>query len=77
MTNKDINYYMGLKYPVIIWQEPNDTAWFAKIPLLLGLITHAEKFADLEAMIEDAKRGYIEVSLEYGDPIPEPDGVRA
>jgi predicted RNase H-like HicB family nuclease len=35
-------------------------------------MTSADTLAELEEMIEDAKRGYIEVSLEHGDRIPVP-----
>ncbi len=77
MTKKDINYYMGLHYEVVVWQEDGDTVWFAKIPLLSGLMTHAETWEGLPAMIDEAKRGWLEVALEYGDPIPEPDPARA
>ena len=41
MINKDINYYMSLPYEVVVWQEPDDTAWFARIPDLPGVMTPA------------------------------------
>lgn len=77
MINKDINYYMSLPYEVIVWQEPDDTAWFARIPDLPGVMTHAEKWEDLPAMIEDAKRGWMTSKLKHGRDIPEPVRTRA
>jgi len=40
-------------------------------------MTHAEKREDLDAMIEDAKRAYIEGSLKYGGPIANPESTHA
>jgi antitoxin HicB len=67
---KDLEYYMGLPYEVVI--KPSEGGYFARVPDLPGCMTFAETYAELKDMIEDAKRGWIEVSLEHGDPIPEP-----
>jgi len=40
-------------------------------------MTHAENKEDLPAMIEDARRGWLEVSLEYGHKTAEPQPTRA
>jgi antitoxin HicB len=70
---KDLEYYMSLPYEVLI--RPSDGGWFAKIPDLPGCMTYSESFEELLPLIEDAKRGYIEVSLEHGDPVREPSEV--
>ncbi|MDP8952409.1 MAG: type II toxin-antitoxin system HicB family antitoxin [Actinomycetota bacterium] len=46
--------------------------YFAEVVELPGCMTEADTLEELWPMIEDAKRGWIEVSLEHGDPIPEP-----
>jgi antitoxin HicB len=40
-------------------------------------MTQADTFAELEWMIEDAMRTWIEVSIEAGDPIHEPGRLRS
>jgi antitoxin HicB len=72
---KTLEYYMGLPYTVEI--KHDEDGWFARVPDLPGLMTYAETFEELEPLIEDAKRGYFEVSLEHGDPIPEPRSLEA
>ncbi len=72
-VDKDLEYYMGLPYEIII--KRSNGGWFAKVPDLPGCMTWADTFEELGPMIEDAMRGYIEVSLEHGDPITEPSEV--
>lgn len=57
-------------YEVVI--KHDEAGWFARVPDLPGCMTFAESYEELWPMIEDAKRGYIEDSLEHGDSIPEP-----
>ena len=71
-AGKDIDYYMGLPYTVEVKQS--EGGYFAKVVELPGCMTWADTYEELGAMIEDAKRGYIEVSLKHGDPVPEPLG---
>ena len=72
IIGKDVDYYMRLPYTVEVRRDEEDGSYFAKVVELPGCMTHAETFEELGPMIEDAMRGYIEVSLEHGDPIPEP-----
>lgn len=69
---KDISYYMSLPYEVVVWREPNDTAWFARVPDLPGVMTHSETWEGLEAMVEDAKRTWFTSRLKDGWEIPLP-----
>jgi antitoxin HicB len=72
-TEKDLGYFMALPYVVEVTYDPeSESPWFAMVPDLPGCMTWAESFEELGPMIEDAKRGYIEVSLMHGDHIPEP-----
>ncbi len=72
-VDKDLEYYMSLPYDIII--KRSNGGWFARIPDLPGCMTSADTFEELAPMIEDAMRGYIEVSLEHGDPVPEPNEI--
>jgi len=72
MTEKNLDHYMSLAYPVRIYPEPDSSGYTAEIPDLPGCITCADTLDELWAMIEDAKRGWLELALEDGDLIPEP-----
>ena len=72
MTEKNLDYYMRLAYPIRIYPEPDDTGYTAEIPDLPGCITCADTLDELWPMIQDAKRGWLELALEDGDAIPEP-----
>ncbi len=67
---KTLDHYLGLPYTVEIRHD--EDGWFAKVVELPGCMTWADSFEELGPMIEDAKRGWIEDSLEHGDQIPEP-----
>lgn len=70
-TTKNLNYYLNLPY--IIELIPDDDGyWFARIPLLEGCMTNGESREDALALLDDAKRLWLETSLELGKPIPEP-----
>jgi antitoxin HicB len=72
MTEKYLDYYMNLAYPIRIYPEPDGSGYTAEIPDLPGCLTCADTLEELWEMIEDAKRGWLELALEDGDPIPEP-----
>jgi antitoxin HicB len=72
MVEKNLDYYMNLAYPIRIYPEPDGSGYTAEIPDLPGCITCADTLDELWAMIQDAKRGWLELALEDGDPIPEP-----
>ena len=68
---KDLNYYMNLPYSMIIEHDPSG-GFIAYIPELEGCITQAESKEEIIGMLEDAKRNWLETSLEEGFYIPEP-----
>ncbi|MEI7844616.1 MAG: toxin-antitoxin system HicB family antitoxin [Chloroflexota bacterium] len=74
MDNKTIEYYLGLPYKTEIIQDldPDNPGWVVRVVDLPGCITQADTFVELEEMIADAKRVWIESALEDGDAIPEP-----
>lgn len=69
---KDLSYYVRLPYAVRIYREPDGSGFTAEIPDLPGCITCADTLDEVWALIDDAKRGWLELALADGDPIPEP-----
>lgn len=74
MQNKDINYYLGLKYEFVV-KQCEDGSYFLKYPDLVGCMTCAPTLNEVLEMGEDAKRVWIEVKLEDNDTIPEQKSV--
>lgn len=72
--NKTLDYYLTLPYTIEI--IPDDGAWFAHIKELPGCMTEVDEWDEILPAIEDAKRLWLEVSLDHGDPIPEPIPVK-
>jgi len=66
---------MSLPYRVEIYPEPNGSGYTALIPELPGCMTCTDTLEGLWSMIDEAKRGWLEISLEDGDYIPEPAPV--
>jgi antitoxin HicB len=75
MNKQDLTYYLKLPYPVRIYPEPDGSGYTAEIPDLPGCITFADTLEELWVMIEDAKKGWLELALADGDPIPEPSSL--
>jgi antitoxin HicB len=75
MTEKTLEYYMSLPYQIEIYPEPDGSGYTAVIPELPGCMTCADTIDELWEMIDEAKMGWLEVSLEDGDYIPEPAPV--
>jgi antitoxin HicB len=53
-------------------RKNEDGTYFARIPDLPGCMTEADKWDDVLAQIEDAKRAWLTTALEDGVPIPPP-----
>jgi len=68
---KDIDYYMALPYTRELVPDPI-VGWGVKIKELPNCMSQGETPEEALRMIEDAMRGWLEVELEAGDPIPEP-----
>lgn len=71
MTNKGIDYYLSLQYKYTLYPA-EEGGYVIEIPDPPGCITQTETANEALAMIEDAKRGWIEIALEQGIEIPEP-----
>lgn len=72
MKNKSIEYYMQLPYKVEIIPDNLGNGFTAILPELPGCMTAAEKFSELDPLINDAKLLWLEVAIKHGDHIPEP-----
>jgi antitoxin HicB len=71
MDNKDINYYLGLPYKVVLYPAI-EGGYVVEIPELRGCISQGDDALDALKMIEDAKLCWLEIALEDGKDIPEP-----
>lgn len=70
MTDLQLEHYFGIRYQIIL--TPEEDGWSALIPELPGCIGAGDTAAEALAMLEDAKRGWLESAIAHGDPIPEP-----
>ena len=68
---KNIEYYLRLPYTRELIPDP-EGGWFVRIKELPGCISQGETTEEAIEMIEDAMRGWLEVTLEDGESIPEP-----
>jgi predicted RNase H-like HicB family nuclease len=72
---KTIDYYMALPYTLEIIPDNEEGGWFIKVKELRGCMTQADQWEDVLPMVEEAKRLWLEVSIEHGHSIPEPVGI--
>ena len=75
MQRKDLKYYLGLNYPITIekYTEYDEKEYFAvEIPDLPGCGAEGKTIEEALKNLEEAKRAWIEVSIEKGLDIPEP-----
>ena len=68
---KTADYYMNLPYTFELRWDAGD-GWFVRVKELRGCMSQGDTPAQAIEMIQDAMRGWIEVALEDGDPVPEP-----
>ncbi len=69
--NKPLEYYLNLPYTIELTPDPEE-GWFVTVRELPGCISQGDTPEEALEMIRDAMHAWIEVSLEDGDPIPEP-----
>jgi antitoxin HicB len=73
-TIKTLDYYLSLPYPVLLFPpEAPDTTWFVKIPLLPGCMSDGETVDEALTNLKEAQRLWLEVALERGRTIQEPE----
>ena len=71
---KNLQYYMGQKYPFILEQD-EDGSYFIQFPDLPGCMSCGATIEEAIAMGEDARKCWIYSALKDGDFIPEPKTV--
>ena len=71
---KNLNYYLNLNYEIKIRKltEEEGGGWFAEIPLLPGCMSDGETPEEAVVNLTDAKKCWIETSIELERPVPEP-----
>jgi antitoxin HicB len=71
---RTLEEYLALPYTIEIYRDDTDggMAYIARVVELPGCLTQADSFEELEEMIQDAMRVWIETALEDGQPVPEP-----
>jgi antitoxin HicB len=74
MTNKTLEYYMSLPYPIELIPD-EDGYWFAQIPMLPGCMTQGDSREDALRMLDEAKEIWLEQQLLYNQSIPEPQPI--
>ena len=71
-TEKNLEYYLSLPYPILLIPDPDEGGWYGKVPLLRGCMSDGATVAEAVENVNEAKALWLEVALEDGDEIPEP-----
>ncbi|WP_047153218.1 type II toxin-antitoxin system HicB family antitoxin [Aneurinibacillus tyrosinisolvens] len=73
MENKNIEYYMNLPYTLEFTKGiGEDNYFYVRVKELEGCASYGDTLREAYESIREAMEGWIEVKLEYGDPVPEP-----
>lgn len=77
ILNTEIERLVNLPHPITLklWNDEHERYYVAEIPMLKGCMSDGEAIKEVLEMIMDAKRGWIETKLEYGDEIPVPENT--
>lgn len=76
MDKKNIDYYMSLPYNHLIQPVTDESGiyYYGRVLELDGCQSTGETFEETYASLREAMRSWLEVKIEYGDPIPDPVG---
>ncbi len=71
---RSIEEFLTLPYTIQVLQDLNaeNPGWVARVVELPGCLTQADTFVELEEMIRDAMRAWLETALADGMAIPKP-----
>jgi predicted RNase H-like HicB family nuclease len=74
MDKKDVKYYMSLPYNYLIQPVTDESGsyYYGRILELDGCQSTGETFEEAYNSLLEAMEGWLEVKIEYGDPIPKP-----
>jgi antitoxin HicB len=70
-THQEVERLLALPYRIEL--IPDDGEWVVAMPELPGCVSQGATIEEALAMIKDAQRGWLEVRLEAGLPIPQPE----
>ncbi len=73
MMMRTLEDYLALPYTLEI--IPDGEAWFVSVKELPGCMTEVDEWDEVLPAITEAKHLWIELALERGRPIPEPQGI--
>ncbi|MCS7219261.1 MAG: type II toxin-antitoxin system HicB family antitoxin [Thermus sp.] len=73
--NKPLEYYLNLRYPVLLVPEP-EGGFTALVPDLEGCVSVGETEEEALANLEEARQLWIETAYEHGDEIPLPSSAK-
>ena len=75
MNNKDIEFYMSLRYPIVLTPLTSEEGggWFAEIKELPGCAADGETPQEAIESIEESKRLWLSTALKEGRHIPIPE----
>lgn len=78
MNNKNLEYYLGLDYPMLYEYEPQDSTWIAYNPDLGRGTCYAIGDTKAEALknLNECRLGLIKMLYDEGKSIPEPYSAR-
>ena len=72
---KPLSYYLRLNYPFIA-QVEEDGEYFVTFPDLDGCMTGAPTLEELPTMMREAMEGWLGVTRDHGQDVPEPTILR-
>ncbi|OGO24306.1 MAG: hypothetical protein A2Z28_00155 [Chloroflexi bacterium RBG_16_51_9] len=69
-----VDYYMQLSYSILLNEVEDDGQkyWLAEVPELPGCKSHGSNVEEAVKSLEEAKRDWIQDSLENGEQVPVP-----
>ena|SRR5258708_2100398 len=73
IAKRDLNYYMGLHYTVLL-REDDEGDVVATVQELPGCMAHGKDAREAWRNIREVQRAWIEDCLESGHPIPRAGG---
>lgn len=68
---KDLNYYLSLPYTFQV--KRTEDGYWASVKELDGCHTSGNTWEEAYSELQEVFKTHIEIKLEYGDPIPEPE----
>lgn len=73
---RDPGFYRSLPYPILL-TPIEDGEWFAEIPLLKGCWADGKTPDEAVTTLREVQATWIEIALERGIPIKEPELEKA